>query len=151
MLTGAYQKKEALRVWDFADSKKPATTLSHTLEESWVYCCTCFSSFRLFFISSSSSEILSQNQHVHIHIYGALPSPDLNVSCFFFWKEKKKKRNWHAHFWCLTQCYRQVCDWIVRNGWAGGYARKRSPADCYRHKSNNRPLPGRPCTLRNGF
>lgn len=84
MLTGAYQKKEALRVWDFADSKKPATTLSHTLEESWVYCCTCFSSFRLFFISSSSSEILSQNQHVHIHIYGALPSPDLNVSCFFF-------------------------------------------------------------------
>ena len=53
LLTGAYQKKEALRVWDFADTKKPATTLSHELEESWVYCCK--------FAVGSSEMVRAQN------------------------------------------------------------------------------------------
>jgi len=51
LLTGAYQKKEALRVWDFADPKKQPTTLSHALEESWVYCCK---------FATGSSEMVGQ-------------------------------------------------------------------------------------------
>lgn len=91
MLTGAYQKKEALRVWDFADSKKPATTLSHTLEESWVYCCTCFSSFRLFLFLLLLPKY-SRRTNMYIYTYTEhCRHPTWMLVVFFF--EKKKRRN----------------------------------------------------------